>query len=71
MTGHKQGLVKTMKVGRRKGKPFLFKKMTWKKKLTSLLWQSGMTKSINKMFMTLIYIRNSTFLSLKIMVYTD
>lgn len=31
VTGYKQGLVKALKVGSRKGKPFLFKKMTWKK----------------------------------------
>jgi len=29
--GYKQGLVKALKKGRGKGKPFLFKKMTWKK----------------------------------------
>ena len=68
--------------GRRKIKPFLFKKMAQQKKILeqsaverdwyaeNLYFFSNLTNPINKTFVTLIKLINSTFLSLKIIVDT-
>ena len=77
----KLGRIKQVReTGRYKKKPFLFLKNDsgiFSRQLSETKetqnWScfvSNLTNSINKMFVILIYLKNSTFLSLEIIVYT-